>query len=90
MTQPEVEPNEQVVARASEVLASAQSGKCVGILCVCFMDTGAINVQVAGEQGLIVRLGALSVAADAIKLLETQMQLQRSQQPANWGPGGNA
>ena len=84
------EPNEQLVARATEVLMSVQQGKCVGILCVCFMDTGAINVQVAGEQGLIVRLGALTVAADAIKLLETQLQMQKQQQQANWGPGGNA
>jgi len=87
----QAEPDENLVARASEVLASVQSGKMIGMLCVCFMDGGAINVQVAGDQGLIVRLGALNVAADAIKLLETQLQIQRQQkQLASWGPGGNA
>ncbi len=82
-------PDEQLIARASEILAGAQSGAIEGLLCVCFMANGTINVQVAGSQPLLVRLGALVVASDAIKILETQQQLVRQQQ-ANWGPGGNA
>ena len=83
------ESDERLLERCSEILAGAQNGQIEGILCVCFMATGSINVQVAGDQGLIVRLGALVVASDAIKLLETQQQIER-QQTANWGPGGNA
>jgi hypothetical protein len=90
MTEPN-EPDERLLGRASEVLAGVQNGQIVGMICVCFMQTNAINVQVAGDQSLIVRLGSLVVAGDALKVLETQMQQQAlQQQPANWGPGGNA
>ena len=85
----EVEPDERLLARAGEILAGVQSGQIEGILCVCFMQNGSINIQVAGEQALVVRLGALVVAGDAIKVLETQLATQRAQ-AANWGPGGNA
>jgi len=85
----ENEPDEAVVSRSGEILTGAQSGAINGILCVCFMANGAVNIQVAGEQSLIVRLGALHVCADAIKLLETQQNIQR-QQAAKWAPGGNA
>ncbi len=83
------EPDEQLLARTNEVLAGVQNGTIEGILCVCFMANGTINVQVAGNQPLVVRLGALVVASDALKVLETQLAAQR-QQMANWGPGGNA
>ena len=86
----ELEPDDNVIARTSEVLAGAQSGKITGVLSICFMHDGAINVQVAGEQSLVVRLGALVVCGDAIKLLETQKQVRQQQQNVNWGPGGNA
>ena len=85
----DVEPDSALVARASEVLAGVQSGKIEGIICLCFMDNGAINVQVGGDQNLVIRLGALVVAGDVLKLLETQLAATRAQQ-ANWGPGGNA
>jgi len=88
--QDEAEPNEHLVARVASVLAGAQSGNIQGIICVCFLATGAVHVEVSGEQNLLVRLGALNITADCIKLLETQMAQQRAQQPANWGPGGNA
>lgn len=83
------EPNEQLLARAGEVMSGIQAGTIEGILCVCFMANGTINVQVAGNQSLVVRLGALVVASDALKVLETQLAAQR-QQMANWGPGGTA
>jgi hypothetical protein len=83
------EPDEQLLARAGNVLAGVQSGQIEGIMCVCFMANGTINVEVAGNQSLVVRLGALVVASDALKVLETQLAQQR-QQLANWGPGGTA
>ena len=80
------EPDEQLIARVQEVLAGAQNGSITGIVCVCFMASGTINIQVAGQQPLITRLGSLVVASDALKLLETQQQIARQQATA-WGPG---
>ena len=89
MPDKELEPDENVIARISEVLAHAQSGALVGMVCICFMRNDSVNVQVSGEQSLIVRLGALSVAADAMKVFETQKKVA-AQQAAQWGPGGTA
>ena len=83
------EPDERLLTRAGEVLAGCQSGQIEGIMCVCFMQNGSINVQIAGGQSLVIRLGALVVAGDAIKVLEGQQQAER-ERLANWGPGGNA
>ena len=83
------EPDEQLLARAGNVLAGVQDGTIAGILCICFMANDTINVEIAGPQNMLVRLGALSVAGDAIKVVESQLAQQR-QQMANWGPGGNA
>ena len=88
MTEPE--PNDAVIGRLSETLAAAQSGALEGIVCVCFMANGAVNVQVAGSQNLITRLGALEVTRDAIKLLESQLQKQTGNPPINWSQAGNA
>jgi hypothetical protein len=85
----EIEANEAVVQRCANVLAAAQSGGMQGVISICFLASGAVHVEVAGEQNLLTRLGALHVATDCIKLLETQLAAQRAQQ-ANWGPGGNA
>ena len=81
------EPDEALLARVQEVLAGAQNGSLTGIICVCFMANGAINIQVAGQQALITRLGALVVAGDALKLLETRQQTEREQR-SQWAPGG--
>ena len=87
MSEPEqAEPDEQLLARVQEIVTGAQSGSIVGIICVCFMANGQINIQVAGQQPLIVRLGSLVVASDALKLLETQQALQREQR-SSWAPG---
>lgn len=86
----ENEADENVISRVQEVLSGAQSGAIEGVLSVCFMRNGSISMQVAGEQSLIVRLGALQVCADAIKLLETQRQINRQQQNPTWGQSGNA
>ena len=82
------EPDEALLARVQEVLAGAQNGSLTGIICVCFMANGQINIQVAGQQPLIVRLGSLVVASDALKLLETQQALQREQR-SSWAPGSS-
>jgi hypothetical protein len=89
MSENELEPDDAVVSRAQEVLALSQSGQIVGICCVCFLANGQMTIQVAGEQNLLVRLGSLVVAADALKMLETQQQVQR-QAAREWAPGGNA
>jgi hypothetical protein len=83
------EANDAVIERCTNVLTAAQSGGVQGIICVCFLASGAVHVEVAGEQPMLIRLGALHVATDCIKLLETQLAQQRAQQ-ANWGPAGNA
>ncbi len=83
----ENEPDEQLLARVQEVAQGAQNGSLTGIICVCFMANGAINIQVAGQQALITRLGALVVASDALKLLETRQQTEREQR-SQWAPGG--
>jgi hypothetical protein len=82
----ENEPDEALIARVQEVLVGAQNGSITGIICVCFMASGTIGVQVAGQQPLITRLGSLVVASDALKLLETQQHVERTR-AAQWGPG---
>ena len=81
------EPDEALIARVSEVMSGAQSGSITGIICVCFLSNGNINVQVAGHEPLVVRLGSLVVASDALKLLETQQHAERAR-ATQWGPGG--
>jgi hypothetical protein len=89
VTDSEHEPDAALLARVGEVMSGVQSGAIDGVLCICFMANGTINVQVGGNQSLIVRLGALEVTRDAVKLLEHQQQAQRQAQ-AQWAPGGNA
>jgi len=81
------EPDEGVIGRAQEVLTGTQNGSITGIICVCFLSNGNINVQVAGHEPLVVRLGSLVVASDALKLLETQQHAERAR-ATQWGPGG--
>ena len=81
--------NEDAVTRLSELLANARSGKLVGLIAICFMNGDTLNVQISGQQALVVRLGALEVASDGVKMVETQRQIS-AKQAAQWAPGGNA
>ncbi len=86
----EKEPDETLVNQFQQMLAAVQQSRVIGHVSILFNASGELNIMLAGDQSMLIRLGALEIARDGVKVFAAQQEQAQKQTLVNMPVGGRA